>query len=59
VERAAGIVAAFLQRRRGETEPTGDDETWTCPSCGERIDGQFTSCWNCSAARPVTDSGDD
>lgn len=20
---------------------------WTCPGCGERIEGQFTGCWNC------------
>jgi hypothetical protein len=23
-----------------------------CPSCGERIEGQFGACWNCGAARP-------
>ena len=21
--------------------------TWECSSCGERIEGQFTECWNC------------
>ena len=20
---------------------------WTCPNCGERIEGQFQSCWKC------------
>jgi hypothetical protein len=20
---------------------------WSCPGCGERIEGQFTACWNC------------
>lgn len=20
---------------------------WTCPSCHERIEGQFQACWNC------------
>lgn len=20
---------------------------WTCPDCGELIEGQFTACWNC------------
>jgi hypothetical protein len=24
---------------------------WTCPSCGELIDGQFSSCWKCGALR--------
>ena len=26
---------------------------WTCPSCGETIEPQFTDCWNCGAARPA------
>ena len=20
---------------------------WTCPGCGERVEGQFQSCWSC------------
>lgn len=24
-------------------------EPWTCPQCGEQIEGQFTECWNCGA----------
>jgi len=24
---------------------------WTCPSCRERLEGQFTHCWNCGAPR--------
>ncbi len=24
---------------------------WKCPSCGEQLEPQFTSCWNCGAAR--------
>lgn len=26
---------------------------WTCAQCGERLEGQFTACWNCGAMRPV------
>jgi rubredoxin len=26
-------------------------DAWTCPSCGEAIEGQFTSCWNCGRER--------
>ena len=22
---------------------------WTCPKCGEKIEGQFDSCWKCAA----------
>jgi hypothetical protein len=24
---------------------------WTCPGCGEGIEGQFTACWNCGRER--------
>jgi len=23
-------------------------EPWRCPTCGEMIEGQFNSCWNCA-----------
>lgn len=25
---------------------------WTCPACGERIDGPFEQCWRCGANMP-------
>jgi hypothetical protein len=24
---------------------------WTCVHCGEQVEGQFDTCWNCGAAR--------
>lgn len=24
---------------------------WTCPACGERLEGQFDGCWKCGAPR--------
>ncbi len=27
--------------------------TWTCPKCGEVLEGQFTTCWNCGTERPA------
>jgi hypothetical protein len=27
---------------------------WTCPGCGEKLEGQFTECWRCGHARPAT-----
>lgn len=24
---------------------------WICPQCGEWLEGQFTSCWNCGRDR--------
>ena len=29
------------------------DLSWVCPGCLERLEAQFTECWNCGAARPV------
>lgn len=26
---------------------------WTCDSCGEESEGQFTECWNCGKSRPL------
>jgi hypothetical protein len=25
---------------------------WTCPNCGEAIEGQFSECWKCGTERP-------
>jgi hypothetical protein len=25
---------------------------WQCPVCGEALEGQFSGCWHCGAARP-------
>ncbi len=27
---------------------------WTCPKCGEKVEDQFSSCWNCGATREET-----
>jgi len=27
-------------------------ETWTCPKCGEKIEGHFEECWKCDAEGP-------
>lgn len=32
-------------------EEHGPDEDWVCTGCGESIEGQFTECWQCGAAR--------
>jgi hypothetical protein len=43
---AEKIVAGF---RRAPAR--GPD--WTCGSCGERCEGQFSGCWRCGAERPA------
>lgn len=32
--------------------PLGEGRPWKCASCGEELEGQFGSCWNCGANRP-------
>jgi hypothetical protein len=44
--RAAAVLEAF--RRLPTQQSTG---SWTCPSCGEQLEGQFSSCWKCGATR--------
>ncbi len=32
-------------------EAAGDDQpAWRCPGCGEKIEGQFNTCWNCGSS---------
>ena len=31
--------------------PPVSQTPWTCPSCGEKLEGQFGSCWKCGANR--------
>ena len=28
-----------------------DEPPWSCPSCAERCEGQFTQCWRCGTYR--------
>ncbi|MCC5810738.1 MAG: DUF2007 domain-containing protein [Ectothiorhodospiraceae bacterium] len=32
--------------------PSSGGEGWTCPGCGERLEPQFTECWQCGRSRP-------
>ena len=31
--------------------PPPPGPAWTCPSCGEWLEGQFNACWKCGAQR--------
>jgi hypothetical protein len=31
--------------------PSIPQSPWTCPACGEQLEGQFGSCWKCGANR--------
>lgn len=40
-----------LEQRDGADE----GPAWTCPDCGERLEGQFTTCWQCGHARKAAE----
>lgn len=42
--KAGELLAEFRQPRTSAP--------WCCFGCGERVEGQFTACWNCGAPRP-------
>ena len=44
--RAREVIAGVL----AEDAPVPPD--WTCPRCGEHVEGQFAECWNCQAPAP-------
>ncbi len=48
-DRAQALLREFL---RGDAARAHAHERWRCPGCNENIEGQFTDCWNCGAARP-------
>ncbi len=48
-ERAHALLVSFL---KGDLARKYRGEAWTCPGCGERLEGQFTACWRCGATRP-------
>ena len=47
-ESARGALAHF----RDDVVASQSGTPWKCPTCGERIEPQFTECWNCGASRP-------
>lgn len=46
--RAAELVREFFS---GACARRHSGDAWTCPGCGEALEGQFTQCWRCGAAR--------
>lgn len=43
---------AAAKRIVDELERGSSLPAWYCPGCGERIEGQFSACWNCGTSRP-------
>lgn len=49
-EKAKELIESFLAIGQAS------EAAWRCPSCGERLEGQFTECWNCGGSRPLGDA---
>ena len=52
LDRAGEVLKAFLAQRSDDSSARAGEATWSCPTCGERIESQFEVCWKCQAARP-------
>ncbi len=60
VEAALPSVCILDESRAGEAEALiaewqreePEAPAWECPKCGEKLDGRFTSCWECGTERP-------
>lgn len=51
VPKAKAFIEEF--RKTLDTGPPAAD--WTCSSCGESVEGQFSECWNCSKPAPESE----
>jgi hypothetical protein len=49
---AQAVVDEMLAQRHAQSLAL----PWTCPACGEEVDGTFDLCWNCQASRPESGS---
>jgi hypothetical protein len=48
-DQADRLLIAFL---KGTLAGEPGAKSWQCPECGEFLEGQFTTCWNCGTPRP-------
>jgi len=46
---AARDLVSRYERANAGKEVAGP--SWLCPGCGEKLEGQFTHCWQCGHAR--------
>jgi hypothetical protein len=49
-EAANDLLIAYL---KGSFARKFSGESWTCRSCGEAMEGQFTACWRCGTGKPA------
>ena len=51
--RAQEMAAEYASQGSHADAPVDESgaKTWTCPSCQEPVEVQFTACWNCGRDR--------
>jgi len=47
-ELAASIASRYINN---EGSPDLQGHSWKCPKCGEVLESQFTTCWQCGTDR--------
>lgn len=47
-DEARRIIKQYEQAKSGKC---ASGKEWTCPSCREKLESQFTHCWKCGAPR--------
>jgi ribosomal protein L37AE/L43A len=54
VGKAQPIIAEYQSRevRNAKGVEAPPRATWKCPKCGEEVEEQFDTCWNCGTERP-------
>lgn len=52
VDRAKRILEEYQEKPSPTVEQFPD---WTCPKCGEQVDGGYAECWNCGSPMPTED----
>ncbi len=50
-ERARALLREFNKPQADDAAAAGG--SWKCANCGEMLEAQFTTCWNCGAERPA------
>lgn len=50
----AGRAEAIKADWRAARPAGAQSGLWECPQCGEKLEGQFSSCWKCGTERGAT-----
>lgn len=50
---ARHVPPALEWCRRYATGEATPGSPWTCPTCGEEHEPQFTTCWQCNTSNPA------